>query len=382
MAVIGSGGGSDALTPRAFCLRANGKMITAIVFRVMVVCCLSISLMSYNSASLLTGKAALLVGRATNNTEEDDYQLAKHQSYGFFYDIPALKWELLREIYRTNSNHRDPKKPMEWSKSERFRARGGGDAPWYQNHYEPNFSCMHEKRVGLQMNGDGPKWVCDPHRIRKLALERKARDPNHPGCVVYSIGSNGDINFEMGMQKEIGEDVCEYHIFDPGDYAATMPKELKRGNYHQWGLAKQNDDPNTSAPNPNTRFQGLLDIVKMLGHENLDVIDIFKIDCEKCEWETYSDWLAPGIPVLHQILVEVHGVPNTAPFFFDTLERAGYVRFHKEPNIQFNPGCIEYAMLKVDTQFMNGKTMIVGNKMFQVIDGNYVESLEEVPHPA
>lgn len=42
--------------------------------------------------------------------------------------------------------------------------------------------------------------MCDPHRIRKLALERKARDPNDRGCVVYSIGSNGDFNFELGIQ--------------------------------------------------------------------------------------------------------------------------------------------------------------------------------------
>ena len=31
-------------------------------------------------------------------------------------------------------------------------------------------------------------------------MERKARDPNDRGCVVYSIGSNGDFNFELGIQ--------------------------------------------------------------------------------------------------------------------------------------------------------------------------------------
>ena len=45
--------------------------------------------------------------------------------------------------------------------------------------------------------------VCDPHRIPKLALERKAKDPDHPGCVVYSVGSNGDFNFEMGFQVRL-----------------------------------------------------------------------------------------------------------------------------------------------------------------------------------
>ena len=83
------------------------------------------------------------------------------------------------------------------------------------------------------------------------------------------------------VQKEVGEGVCEYHIFDPGNFAHKMPKELKRGNYHQWGLKKQ--DAN-STPNADGRYQGLHDIIKLLGHEHLDTIDIFKIDCEKVRW--------------------------------------------------------------------------------------------------
>lgn len=204
------------------------------------------------------------------------------------------------------------------------------------------------------MNGDGPKWVCDPHRIKKLAIERKAKDPNHPGCVIYSIGSNGDFNFELGMQQELGEGTCEIHIFDPGAYGHLVPKELKRTYYHQWGLEKQQD--NVTIPEKGLEKYGLKDIIKLLGHEHLDVIDLFKIDCDKCEWRTYMDWLADGIPMLHQIQVEVHGAPGGKVIdFFDTFEKNGYLRFHKEPNIQFDPTCLEYAFLKVDPAFMEGK---------------------------
>jgi len=157
------------------------------------------------------------------------------------------------------------------------------------------------------------------------------------------------------MQKEVGEGVCEYHIFDYGDYERKVPKELKRAYYHRWGLAKQAPDGD---PKPGGAFRGLLDTIKLLGHEHLDTIDVFKIDCEKCEWETYLDWLADDLPLLHQLLVEVHGAPGqTAIDFFDSLERAGYLRFHKEPNIQYNPGCIEYAFVKVETSFMEGKIL-------------------------
>jgi hypothetical protein len=39
--------------------------------------------------------------------------------------------------------------------------------------------------------------------------------------------------------------------------------------------------------------------------------------------------------MLHQILVEVHGAPiDKALDFFNSIENAGYLRFHKEPNIQ------------------------------------------------
>jgi len=172
---------------------------------------------------------------------------------------------------------------------------------------------------------------------------------------VYSIGSNGDFNFELGMQKEVGEGVCEFHIFDMGDYKSKVPAELKRAHYHQWGLTVQ--DPNVDKPVPGQQFYGLLDIIKLLGHEKLDVIDIFKIDCEKCEWKTFQDWLGAGIPILHQIQVELHNAPGKKAIdFFDTFERAGYLRFHKEANIQFSDGeCIEYAFVKVEEKFLEGK---------------------------
>jgi hypothetical protein len=42
------------------------------------------------------------------------------------------------------------------------------------------------------------------------------------------------------------------------------------------------------------------------------------------------DWLAEGVPTLHQIQVEVHDVPGEAALtFFDSMEAAGYLRYHK-----------------------------------------------------
>lgn len=96
--------------------------------------------------------------------------------------------------------------------------------------------------------------------------------------MVYSIGSNGDFKFELGLQKEVGVGVCEFHIFDMGNYAEKVPKELKRTTYHRWGFKRQGGDTTglqKGKPGDANEYLGLKDTIKELGHEKLDVIDIF-----------------------------------------------------------------------------------------------------------
>ena len=333
----------------------------------------------------------------TTHDGDDDFQLAYSQSYGFFDATSSKSWSLLRSIYLEHANHRNPNRPLLYSIHDPYSTHPWDRSAeaWYQNNYEPNFNCLYQKRIGgSNANGDGPKWVCDPHRIKQRAMERKDNKDsknNNRGCVVYSIGSNGDFNFELGLQKEVGAGVCEYHIFDMGDYESLMPKELQRAYYHQWGLKKQ-DYPDEEEgggggglllavdtitkmkmPALGQKYYGLLDTVKLLGHTDLDVIDIFKIDCEDCEWETYMDWIHPSMPLLHQIQVEVHGVQENATLdFFDHLEAAGYLRYHKEPNIQYGPSCIEYGMIKVTTEFMNGKEFTFNTMNYTMMNGHLV----------
>ena len=84
------------------------------------------------------------------------------------------------------------------------------------------------------------------------------------------------------MQKEIGVGVCEYHIFDMGDFESKMPTELKRAYYHKWGLKKQedtipdagNDVGDNKKPEPGQEMYGLQDTIKLLGHEELNVIEL------------------------------------------------------------------------------------------------------------
>merc|ERR1711933_334712 len=94
--------------------------------------------------------------------------------------------------------------------------------------------------------------------------------------------------------------------------------------------------------------------VKELGHEGRR-IDILKIDCEYCEWVTYDQWIQKNDHsnfTIRQILVETHSAPiqYTKNFFYD-LHDAGYVIFSKEANYQNKAGGVEFAFVKLSTDF-------------------------------
>jgi hypothetical protein len=93
------------------------------------------------------------------------------------------------------------------------------------------------------------------------------------------------------------------------------------------------------------------DTITELGHSGR-VIDVFKIDCEGCEWTTFDGWFDAGA-TLRQIQAEVHqSLADEVHDFFLDMQKAGYVTFHKEPNIQFADGnCVEYAFLKLEDSF-------------------------------
>jgi len=240
-----------------------------------------------------------------------------------------------------------------------------------------------------------------------MGLSRK-EEKGH-GCLIYSIGSEGNFMFETGIAKLLGDNPpCEIHVFDPTNYGAAVPEQYKDLIfYHAWGLKSsvappsnlhrrtQEDESDNTINNESSQsseivnessaprnFEGEMDvyqepepnlqdftgqyqepqamwtlysiqeIVEKLGHTNR-VIDVFKIDCENCEWETYTDWLSADVDI-RQILVEVHNVPYQAVDFFKSHQNAGYVTFHKEPNTQYADGnCQEYCFLKLDKAFFS-----------------------------
>ena len=295
--------------------------------------------------------------RDVDDNKKNDFKLAYDQSFGFFDDISSDHWRIYQQIVSEYIPHKNPADPREFVPGHSVRKQSWFNSPraFYQTNYEPNFSCAFERRIGGNGNGDGPKWVCDPHRLKRISQQRKLQ--NKGGCLVYSIGSNGDYQFESGLQTMLGSpDICEIHIFDFGDFEEKMPKGLNL-HYHRWGIEQGNDNgrENISVEDieKGKQFYSLAETVKLLGHDSRDTIDIFKIDCEKCEWRTWKNWFGPSMPMLQQILVETHATPKdyVLPFFNGIMDN-GYVMFHKEPNIQFAGGdAMEFAFLKLNNAF-------------------------------
>lgn len=352
---------------------------------------------------LLDAKDYETVTTRSTSLPRPSFSLAYTDSLGFFDDIPDSEWKRLRTIAissgladrRLNGDGRTIDDDGYWTQIPPL--------PFYSRNFDPNFACRFEVRVGG--TGDGPKFTCDPHRIPDTAdfetddgshhhdlttiaaNDRRAspssgRNGKRKRCLVYSVGSAGIFRFEFALQAMLGsERRCEIHVFDVDDYASKMPKMMDI-HFHQWGFKRDNGPTTDESPDENYaypalpgqvtstgrlmgrdalsyKYHSLSQTMKLLGHAGR-TIDVLQIDCEGCEWSTYRDWIrgtsldgSVVVPPPRQILVELHkSPPPHARSFFDSMRRAGYVVFHKEPNLEGCGGtCVEYGFLKMRPEF-------------------------------
>lgn len=281
---------------------------------------------------------------AANNNEENGFQMAFQDSFGFFDDIPNEQWMLRKQLTNGRIHNLDLKSKMQIERD----AIGRHPYEWYQFNWDPDFSCFHEDSLGGP--DDGHKWVCDPTRLRK------AKD-----CLVYSVGSHGNFAFEADLQRVAPN--CEIHVFDPDNFKKDAARWRVNVTYHQWGLKPSyKSDPNvTETPKSLVKlaamdtkgWKTIQQTMKELGHEKRKV-DIFKIDCEGCEFRSYKDWLS-NIDI-GQLLVETHRVPAIANQFFQDLHDAGFAMFHKEPNTASAKGeCVEFSFIRLKPSFFDKK---------------------------
>lgn len=283
---------------------------------------------------------------ASSERQQPSYKLAYQQSGGFFTDITDEQWKRAQRIHsRVFPNYYVPGNLTEYSNGINDKGNYGKlkrSNWWNGQNFQQEFSCPAAMRIPADSELDGPKWICDPHRL----TEKK-------DCLVYSVGSNGNVMFEKGVKEEIGEN-CEIHTFDPvtqNRRNGVFSEALKGyATFHPWAFGSEEE----AKANPN-KVKTLQQTMEELGHMDRS-IDLFKIDCEWCEWTSYQSWINAGN--LKQILVETHNapLPNARDFFF-SLHDAGYVIFGKEANYPNGAGGVEFAFLKLSTDFFVNSTM-------------------------
>eukprot|EP00978_Attheya_sp_CCMP212_P003867 scaffold8225_cov52-Attheya_sp.AAC.1 len=208
-----------------------------------------------------------------------------------------------------------------------------GDGKTIFDQFEPEAVCSTEERFGSSERfdafHDGPKFVCGVDYIAK-----------QPSCLVYSVGSNNEFAFEVGVKNFMG---CDTYTFDP-----TVTKFLgdpKVTTFYPWGLGED------GKKDYNWISMSFETIINKLGH-NGTRIDIIKIDCEGCEYTVMPplfDAISKGTIQVDQIQIELHdgGGYKAIVNLFDAADNASMRVFHKERNHWGCMGyhCVEYAFV-------------------------------------
>lgn len=244
-------------------------------------------------------------------------------------------WEERRKSFEQYINHLE----------EQENARGDTLSAWNGKRaydlYEPEWTCDTEKRVGPNdINvGDGPKFVCAPGLLKDQA-----------DCLIYSIGSSYNFQFEQGMRKH-GPD-CQFHTFDGtmNLTARSLPAGLEEQNihFHNWNV-----DLKSGINDKGWTSKTISDILYALGHAKKR-IDLFKIDCEGCEYGVMPqvlDLVKSGLIRIDQVQIEIHFTDaGKIQSLFQSFRGAGFAVFHKERNHWGcnGYGCVEYSFISLE----------------------------------
>jgi hypothetical protein len=124
---------------------------------------------------------------------------------------------------------------------------------------------------GLTKYTDGWKFTCG---LRRIASP----------CVVYSMGSCGNMAFEKGLLRT--NPGCEIHIFDKDEYGVDDwfpdPADRKKVHFHRVFIGDHDSDTTTNTANSaHPPVRKLSTIMKKHHHTHIDVL---KMDIEGGEW--------------------------------------------------------------------------------------------------
>lgn len=294
-------------------------------------------------------KEAMAIQELAKSTQSDEsfgMRLSLQESFGFF-DESDTDWQIRKQIH-----HMVLSKQKQIDKA--FQQCQLGHAFWHFN-YMASFQCAHAAPIGNFL-------VCDPHKITKKASVAAAAGKQD--CLVYSVGSDGIFTFEEDVLESIYPE-CDIHTFDPfpiSHYLGEGAQPPKFVSYHAYpvgAVVKENRmGPFKAEDVPDGK--SVSTIVEELGHKGR-AIDMFKINCEGCEYETYRSWFDSGVDI-RQILIEMHwdhcdatNMPTKIHAMWQHLQEHGYVPFAKTNNAGWDPEAVasqcDFSFIKLDLNF-------------------------------
>jgi len=160
--------------------------------------------------------------------------------------------------------------------------------------------CHDVQCIGGPCRHDRSKIVCG---FEALAAATTFPSETSSSCIVYSLGSNNQWEFERDV---LNQSPCLVHTFDcTGDRARFQVPQHDRLAFHYECLYGGDvQAQGRRAPN----FYTLDEIMSRHGHTQ---VDLFKIDIEGYEWGVFENFVSlRNLPM--QVLVEIHWL---APFW-------------------------------------------------------------------
>ena len=183
-----------------------------------------------------------------------------------------------------------------------------------------SLACHSQHRLGPE--GEGGKTICDSAMLSDV----------NP-CLVVSVGSNGQVEFESAAHKLAPH--CRIDIWDGTLTGGRM--KLRSAIPSFANFIPTNFNPTT-----------------WQHYHNHSKVDVLKIDCEGCEWHDLEPWLKNVCTT--QLLVEIHMTPTTIRRgdFKKLLDKLAhtFVLFYGEANLQCGwratttRACVELAFVR------------------------------------
>lgn len=146
--------------------------------------------------------------------------------------------------------------------------------------FNPYVNCPGGKKSMRRVGdtGDGGKWLCN-----QLL--------NQDNCVVFSLGSNGQYDFERALLKQT---MCTIYTFDCTYNGASQGQRHKYIKKCIGSMEKEGSD---------SRFITLSNAARELGVQK---ISLLKIDIEGYEFDEIATWSTQDRLLPEQISIEVH----------------------------------------------------------------------------